>query len=171
MSIAASESFAEGATDLRGQLVKIVASKPAVVYLIAYPKEAKLALKQAKELGIKTAWIGTVIMLEPEMPKVLANLSYTMHFPKPQAPGKESPAVQEFQERFRRLYSKDPPVLADVGYDGTVLIAMALARGASDGSSIRTALADAGAVDLASGTIKFDGNGDVHKPMVMQKLP
>ena len=171
LPVAEQESFAQGATDFRAQLVKVAPSQPDIVYLIAYPKEAKLVLKQAKELALRTTWVGTVVMLEEEMPKLLTQLGYIMYFPSPVSPDKKSEAVREFRNRFQQKYQKPPPILADVGYDAAVILGKAIAGGATSGDELRKALAASDAVDMASGTIKFDAQGDVHKPMTARRLP
>lgn len=165
------ESFAQGATNFRAQLVKIAAGRPDIVYLIAYPKEAKLVLKQAKELALETKWIGTVVMLEEEMPKILTDLGYVMYFPSPVSPDEKSEAIREFRTRFQQKHQKAPPVLADVGYDAAMILGKAIAGGATSGESLRKALAGGEEADMASGVIQFDAQGDVHKPMMMRRLP
>lgn len=169
-TLIASEPFPQGATDFRAQLVKVKAGNPEVIYLIAYPKEAKMVLKQAREAGVSAAWVGTVVMLEDEMPSLAKQLGYALYFPSPASPDPHDPALREFRERFRARYHREPPVLADVGYDAIVLVGSAVADGARDGPSIRRALAGAPARGLASGLIRFDNNGDVHKPMMMKKI-
>ena len=61
------QSFAADATDLRAQLTKIRAANPDVVLVLAY-KTTGVALKQARELGLKAQFVGT---LDFELPEVV----------------------------------------------------------------------------------------------------
>lgn len=49
--IVAFEAYAQDATDMRAQISKIVSAKPDGLYLLGWPKEMAVALKQLKELG------------------------------------------------------------------------------------------------------------------------
>ena len=70
--IISSESFGQGDTDFRTQLTKIKNGKPEAIYVVGYPKEIALLLKQATELKINSKVIGTVTIEDPNIIK-LAN--------------------------------------------------------------------------------------------------
>jgi len=169
--ITAIEAFPQGATDFRAQLLNIRANAPQAIYLVAYPQEAKILFQQAHDLAVNTQWIGTVVMLEEEMPNLLAQFSYTMYFPAPAVVDESSSAFIEFRQRYHNMFNGAPPVLADVGYDSVMLIGSAIADGAKSGTDIKDMLKNMKPRDMASGRIEFDEQGDVHKPMVLTKLP
>lgn len=163
-NIPISESFAQSATDIKTQLTKILAAGPDGIYVVGYPKEIPIALKQAKELGLSLPLLGTVAMQDPQLIQTAGEAAEGLMFPYPKEPS--GGHVDRFIEAFREEYGKDPGITADVGYDAVKMIARAIeiTRG-STGEDIRKGLNMLKDYPGVSGVMTFDSNGDVHKPM------
>lgn len=163
-NIPISESFAQSATDIRTQLTKIQASKPDGLYVVGYPKEIPIALKQAKELGLSLPLIGTVAMQDPQLIQTAGDATEGLMFPYPREPSGQD--ITRFKEAFQKKYGKEPGITADVGYDAVRMIAKAMELlGGTSGEDIRKGLNMLKDYPGVSGTMTFDANGDVHKPM------
>lgn len=163
-NIPISESFAQSATDIRTQLTKIQASKPDGLYVVGYPKEIPIALKQAKELGLSLPLIGTVAMQDPQLIQTAGDATEGLMFPYPRDPSGQD--ITRFKEAFQKKYGKEPGITADVGYDTVRMIAKAMELlGGASGEDIRKGLNMLKDYPGVSGTMTFDANGDVHKPM------
>lgn len=166
-NIPISESFAQSATDIRTQLTKIQASKPNGLYVVGYPKEIPIALKQAKELGLNLPLIGTVAMQDPQLIQTAGDATEGLMFPYPK--DSSGQYVTLFKEAFQKKYGKEPGITSDVGYDAAKMIAKAMElSGGTTGEDIRKGLAMLKDYPGVSGTMTFDENGDVHKPMGMK---
>ena len=162
--ISAVEGFDPNVTDMRTQLTKIGASRPDGLYLVGYPKEIPVALRQAKELGVSGVRIGTVAMQDPQLLQTAGDAAEGLLFPYPMEPAGQEAA--RFKAAFKKRYGKEPGITSDVGYDAVRMITKALetSKGAS-GDAIRKGLNTLKDYPGASGTMTFDEKGDVHKPM------
>jgi len=159
-----SEAFGQNSTDMRTQLSKIQASNPDGLYLVGYPKEIPIALRQARELGLNVSLLGTVAMQDPQLLESAGYAAEGLMFPYPQDPTGEQ--VDHFKQAFQKQYGKEPGITADVGYDAIKMIVIAIElSGGTTGEDIRIGLNMLKDYPGVSGTMTFDENGDVHKPM------
>ena len=108
-------------------------------------------------------------MLDPTVIDAIKKTDYELYYPFPALPGPSAPAVASFRNKFFDRYQKEPPALADVGFDSVLLLeeAVKLAGGIS-GEKIRKGLMAIKGYEGASGLIEFDENGDVHKPIAVK---
>jgi branched-chain amino acid transport system substrate-binding protein len=164
-----SEAFDQGSSDMRAQITKIKATNPDGIYLVAYPKEAASALRQIKELGVDSKLLGTVALNDQQVIDNAGSAADGLVFPFPKDP--TGAQVDAFKKAFEAKYGKQPPVLADVGYDALHMIAKAaeLSKGIT-GPQIQGGLRELKDYAGASGIMTFDENGDVHKPMGFKKV-
>jgi branched-chain amino acid transport system substrate-binding protein len=164
------QSFPADATDLRAQLTRLRAANPDVVLVLAY-KTTGIALKQARELGIRAQFIGT---LDFELPEVLEigreaaeGSIYTKAAFDPQNPA--SAAIRRYSEDYKRRYGKDPEVYSATMYDMLHMLAQATAK-AKDSEGIRAELLAIKNYPGASGDTTFLPNGDVDKPVELKMI-
>ena len=159
-----SEAFAQNATDMKTQLAKIKSIKPSGLYLVGYPKEIPIALRQAKELGLILRILGTVAMQDPQLIESAGNAAEGLLFPYPKEPRGEQ--VARFKEAFMKRYGREPGITSDVGYDAVKMLAEAIKKSGDDtAAEIRKGLRSLKDYPGVSGVMTFDDNGDVHKPM------
>ncbi|MCZ6688095.1 MAG: penicillin-binding protein activator [Planctomycetota bacterium] len=162
--VSISEGFAQSATDMRTQITKIIASAADGLYVVGYPKEIPIALRQAKELGLSVPLLGTVAMQDPQLIKSAGDAAEGLMFPYPKSLTAQH--VSRFSQAFQNRYGKEPGITADVGYDAVKMLAKAIElSGGITGEEIMTGLNMLQDYPGVSGTMTFDENGDVHKPM------
>jgi branched-chain amino acid transport system substrate-binding protein len=164
------QSFPADATDLRAQLTRLRASNPDVVLVLAY-KTTGLALKQARELGIKAQFIGT---LDFELPEVLEigreaadGTIYTKAIFDPANP--ESKAMRTYAEEYKKRYGQNPEVYSATMYDMLHMLAEAASK-AKDSEGIRSNLLAIKNYPGASGETTFLPNRDVDKPVELKMI-
>ncbi len=166
------ESFEQGAQEHHTQLAKVLSANPEAIYLVGYSKDCIRIIQQAKEMKFKGVWLGTTVMLDPSVSDVVEKNKYKLYYPSPTALDVSLPSTKVFRESFLRKYKKEAPALADVGYDAVILFKKAVEYGNGlNGENIRSGLMKLKPYEGASGSIEFDMNGDVHKPIEIKLLP
>ncbi len=164
-TIVAAEAFQQNTTDLRTQITKLVASKPEVLFLVSYPKDSVLFLRQYAELGIHVPIVSTSSFDDPQILKDEGKAAEGTVFSSPLPPDVTDPVVAGFRESYTRRFGKKPGLVADYGYDALrVLAEAAKLSGGTDGKKLRSGLHQIRDFHGASGLITFDASGDVLKP-------
>lgn len=161
-------SFSSGDTDFRAQLTRARAFRPDVIFVPAYYPEASLILRQARQLEIKTRFMGGEGWDSPTLLQVAGKSAdgacYVNHF----SADDPKPEVQAFVQAYRRRYGTAPDAPAALWYDGARLIADAIRRaGSADPKRIRDALAATKAFPGVTGSISMDANRNASKPGVV----
>ncbi len=164
------QSFPADATDLRAQITKIRAANPDVVLVLAY-KTTGVALKQARELGLKAQFVGT---LDFELPEVVAigkdaaeGSIYTKAVFDPENPA--SAAMRAYTTEYKKRYNQAPEVYGATMYDMLHMLAEAAATG-KDTDGIRKNLLAIKNYPGASGETTFTPSRDVNKPVELKTI-
>ena len=159
------EIYDLGATDYRTQLTKIRAERPEVVYFGGHANEVGRAIKQAREFGIKTPWVGTIATGAPETLQIAGDAAeglYPAAFPYDPVGG--SPKMQEFGQRFKKAFGVIPTIYSANSYIAAMLFAKAIAGGAKTGPEISQFLFTVKDWDTIIGRISIDKDGMVDLP-------
>jgi branched-chain amino acid transport system substrate-binding protein len=159
------EIYELGATDYRTPLTKIRAQSPDVVYFAGHANEVGRALKQAREYGIKTPWVGTIATGAPETLKIAGDAAegfYAVAFPYDPVGG--SAKMQEFGQRFKNAFGVMPTIYSANSYIAAILFARAIASGAKTGPEISQFLFTVKDWDTIIGRISIDKDGMVDLP-------
>jgi branched-chain amino acid transport system substrate-binding protein len=161
-------SFSSGDTDFRAQLSSLKSLQPDVIFLPAYYTEAALILHEARQLGVKTPFVGGEGWDSPSLVAVAGRSAegsfYTDHF----SPDDPAPLVQAFVQAYRNKYGVDPDALSALWYDGAGLLADAIQRaGSTDTAKIRDALAATKNFSGVTGNISLDEQRNASKPGVI----
>ncbi len=159
------EIYDLGATDYRTPLAKIRAQKPEVVYFGGHANEVGRAIKQAREFGIKTPWVGTIATGAPETLQIAGDAAeglYPAAFPYDPVGG--SPKMQEFGQRFKNAFGVNPTIYSANSYIAAMLFARAIASGAKTGPEISQFLFTIKDWDTIIGRISIDKDGMVDLP-------
>jgi branched-chain amino acid transport system substrate-binding protein len=165
------ESFEQESNEYRTQLAKIIGQKPQAIYLVGYSKNCIQIFKQARESGYEGIWFGSSVMLDPSVIEAVRATSYKLYYPSPVKPDSNSQSISNFNNSYQSKYRKEPPALADVGYDAIMLYKQAVRLGGGyDGNSLKSGLMKIKRYEGASGIIEFDENGDVHKPIEIKTV-
>ena len=155
--IAAEEEFAQGATDLRTQWLKVKEAAPEMVYFLAYPEETVPALRQAKELGIEVKMLGADAWGDPAIWEQLNGAGDGKMYTEP-----FSPLTDAFKEAMQKKTGKsDISVCSPQAYDAVYILADALKKCGGGSACIKNELYAVKGYAGVSGTIGFDPNGDL----------
>ena len=174
-SVLLEEAYSQDSTDLRSQLTKISKSDTQAIIVVSYPRDTPLVLRQAHELGVTQPLFFQTEAVEDA--NVLREAGATAEgvvyiLPAPAM----GDASTKFRKAYQERYKKGPELYAAEGYDAVHLIASAFStkNGSSEtslsGTTVRDHLLSLKNWTGASGSITFDPNGDVIKPMAIKKI-
>jgi branched-chain amino acid transport system substrate-binding protein len=159
------ESFEQGGTDFRTQLIKIHKSKPQAIFIVA-GKEAIQILIQAKELSLNSQFLATGMIEDPEVIKIAGNAANGVYFTQLQYDShSKNTVVQDFVKYFKKEYGSEPDIISAYGYDAMKILAYAMGNSNFTSMSIKNALYKIKNFKGVTGDISFDTNGDVIQSM------
>ena len=161
LRIVAEETFEPRATDMRTQLTKIKEKNPDAIYMPAFPAEAAVILKQAKELGITAYIMGTDASKDDSVIEGAGISAEGFVVLLPGVP--DSPEVKSFNENFEAKYDKSPSAYTPEAYDVFTIAKMAFENTDGTGPQLKAYLDEMGEFKGASGTYEFDQDGEVSK--------
>jgi len=165
VEIVATEFFLQDVTDLRAQVTKASEPKPDVIYLISYPKDSIVFLRQYTELGVTIPVVSTSSFEDASILANQAKAAEGVVFTSPKPPGVNDPKVLSFKSNYVKTYNKEPGLVADYSYDAlNLLVEAAKLGGGVSGEQLKAGLGKITDFHGASGLINFDKNGDVIKP-------
>jgi branched-chain amino acid transport system substrate-binding protein len=168
--VIAEDNFDPDSTDVRTQLSRIRSSDADWIYLISYPKDSAIILRQMTELGLKTRILATSSY---EDPLILAAPARTIEgsiFTSPVPPASDNQVVADFRSSYQERFGKEPGLVADYGYDTLMALAEAIKAGGATREGIASGIDALQPLQGASGLIEFDENGDVMKPAGMKTI-
>lgn len=160
------ESYSEGDTDFRTQLVKIKNSNPDIIFLPGYLREMATQLRQAKELGIKKPILSISTFYDPKILELAGDAAEGVIFSAPFFdPESQEPVVNQFVKSFEQRYSEKPNIWAGYGYDVVKIAAIALQKAGANSDKIKYELYKIKDFPGVTGVTTFDENGDVIKEL------
>lgn len=160
------EGYEFGNTDFRTILTKVKETRSTGLYIPGYQKELIHILRQAKEMGLKVQFLGGVGFNDPEILNLAGDAAEGTIFTTPYYDAKSSdPIVQRFVNKFLEKYAKEPGIFAAHSYDALKILIEAIKKGGVKGTDIQKALLGIESYPGVTGTITFDKNGDVLKPL------
>lgn len=135
---------------------------PDVVFLVMYPTEAGLLLKEAQKQGLRTKFMGTDNFTGAELAQIGGAAVDGVMFVQPISEKSQSPAVQKFRDAYTKTYGgdKEPSLFTIMGYDCVQLMVKTIKEADGDVERAKDILA-AAEYDGVSGRIAFDQNHDV----------
>lgn len=164
-------SLSVGDQDFNSQIMAVMAGEPEVIFIPANYTEAALCISQARALGYDIPFMGTDIIDVPaflEVGGTDVNGTVTATFFDPAAPTTE--VGQEFMDAYSSTYDDSPSALSALGFDAYLAAIKAIeAAGTTDGPAVKDALY-ALEMEGATGSLRFDDNGDAIKSSVVLKV-
>lgn len=155
-SIVASETYESGDTMFDMQLSAIKTANPDVLFLASFPPENPLIMKQARDMGIESTFIGSDGMDDSLMFEVLddntplENTYYCTNF---------DPDATEFIFAYETMFENPANGIAASGYDAMKILVIAIeAAGSTDPMAIRDAIAAITDYEGATSISRFDEN-------------
>lgn len=162
------ETYAEGDKDFSAVLTTVAEKNPDILYLPDYYNKVSLIGQQARDKGIKAAFLGGDGWDSADLNfEVMAGGYFTTHYSKDEP----REAVKSWVEKFKAKYGSDPDSFATLGYDATKLLLKAIENAnSSDPAKIREALQAIKDFPVVSGNVSFDENGNPIKPAVVLQV-
>ncbi|MCY3724115.1 ABC transporter substrate-binding protein [Candidatus Poribacteria bacterium] len=160
--IVASQTYEQGDTTFHTQLAIIKESSPDVLLLASFPPENPRIVKQAREMRLKTTFIGSDGWDDPLMLEILEDNrplenSYYCSI--------SDELAADFTDAYETMFKAQPIGIAPLGYDAMKLLAIAIENAQStDPVMIRDAVAAITDYQGATTISSFDGNRHPIKP-------
>ena len=160
--IVANQIYEQEDTMFDGQLGIIKEANPDILLLASFPPESPLIVKQAREMGIKSTFIGSDGWDDSLMLEILENNtplenSYYCSISDELAP--------DFAVAYEKMFKNQPIGIAPLGYDAMKLLAITIENVQStDPVMIRDAIAATTDYQGATAISGFDGNRHPVKP-------
>ena len=156
------EAFLAKDQDFKAELTKIQTANADVIFVPAYYEEVGKIIKQARELGITAAILGTdgwddTKVVDIAGKDALNNTYFCTHYFEGDA------EVQDFINAYKKEYNNDPNVFAALGYDAGKMLVNALERGGDDSKKIRDNIESIKDLKVGTGTITMDAA--THNPI------
>ena len=155
-SIVERQMYEKGDTMFESQLTAIKAATPDVLFIASFPPENPLIMKQARDMGLESVFIGSDGMDDPLMFEVLEdnasleNTYYCTNF---------DPDATEFISAYEAMFENPANGIAATGYDAMRLLAIAIeAVGSTDPVMVRDAIAAITNYEGATRISRFDEN-------------
>lgn len=169
-AILAELNYNTGDQDFTAQLTTIKSMKPDVIFAPGNFTESALIIKQAKELGIQTPFLGGDTWETPEFIDVgkqsVEGAVFSTFFAT-EVPITETSKV--FLDEYRKKYNKEPAAVTALGFDGYLVARAAIEKaGTLDTVKIRDAVAGTKDFPGAAGMITLDAEGDATKSAVIK---
>ncbi len=162
------ESYEKADTDFRAQLTKIKNQNPDVIFVSGQINHG-LAVKQAREIGIQTQIVGPTALQTPDFLTAAGSAAEGVLYSAPKF-DKTSPAVKDFENKFKQKYNKTIGFRTVIAYDAVFIIAEALKKCEQDVECVKMALYNTKNYEGLSGLTSFDENGDVEKPLTIMTV-
>lgn len=169
--ILSSEAYPQDTRDVRAQLTKIKAQKPDALVVVSYPDDTPIVMRQAQELALGVPlFFQTEALDDPAVIQKAGSAAEGATYILPARP--EGASADAFANDYKKKYGRDPETFAAESYDIIRLIASILenAPEVSSSEALKAGLYKTQNYLGASGTITFDQNGDVIKPMAIKRI-
>ncbi|MDT8716710.1 ABC transporter substrate-binding protein [Clostridium sp. 19966] len=170
-TIVSTKTYNTNDTDFSAQLTEIKGTNPDVILLPDYYGTVGMIAKQARQLGIKSTFLGGDGWDSADLFKIGKEYVEGSYISDHYSSSDTSDEVKTFIDSFKKKYNNEvPDSMAALNYDaGKVLIQSIQKAGKTDSESIKNALK---AYDgtVVSGHITFDKNRDAVKAAVVLKV-
>ncbi|MGC8819793.1 MAG: ABC transporter substrate-binding protein [Fervidobacterium sp.] len=172
-SVVGLASYQGGDQDFTAQLTLAKAKNPDVLFIPAGSYgDAALIMKQAREIGIKSIFLGGDTWEVPEIIDVAGDAAegayFSTHFDEK---AMTTEMTKKFIDAYRKKYNQDPNAFAALGFDAYLLILDAIKRANSwKPEDIKNALTVTKGFQGATGVITLDENGDAIKDAIVKKI-
>jgi branched-chain amino acid transport system substrate-binding protein len=153
-------SFGRGDKDFSAQLLKVKEANADGVMFWSIFFDTALALKQARQLGLKFQGLGSDANGYPKFIELAGETSEGFIASAIFFNNDPSPKVQTFVKKFRDKFKKEADPTSSCAYDTMYVLAKAIEKaGSLDKTKIRDALRGT-SYDGVTGLISFDETGD-----------
>jgi branched-chain amino acid transport system substrate-binding protein len=153
--------FQSGDVDYKAQLTKIKELKPDGLFIPNYVTQNANAVKQARELGLQTTFLGNNSWYKP-MDEVAGPAADGAYFPNNIA--FDDPSLQWYFQKYQAEYGEEPRLHSFSGWDDMGFILEAIKKaGSTDPQKVRDAMEATRKFEGIIGTINIDPK--THRPV------
>lgn len=171
LTLVKEEYFAPGTTDFRAMLEAMKSVTPDAIYFIGYYSEVALALRQARDIGLKSRVLSVSAIEDSKLIQVAREAAEGLVYTRPKrSPAANNPLVSDFVNKFSLRSGKEPSIAARQAYDAIRLIIDGIEKGARTSEAIRTHLESVSDFQGAGAVFSFDGNGDAVIPVELATI-
>jgi len=166
-----------GDKDFNAQVAAIKAANPDIIAFTGYYNEAALLAKQARDMGVKTPFIGADGVGFPELVKIAGKAAegfmYTDHFNEKAA---SSPEAKAYVEAYHKKYNKPADSMGALAADAYGMILQAMNKCIADGKAsddkecINTNLRATKGYKGITGEITINEEGNAVKSAVVNEV-
>lgn len=171
VKVTAKESFKTKDTDFRAALTKIAANPPDLLAVIGLENEASLIMKQARQLGIKSRFLGYSSFSSPKLLELAGPAAEGSVTGVAFMQDADRPATKAFVQDYKSRYGKDAPANAAHAYDAVLALAKALQTAPKlDRVSVRKSMASLSQIEGATGRLGMSGKGDAQREVFVVQI-
>lgn len=167
-------AYADTTSDWRSIVTPLASSGADVIYIAGYYKDTAAILRTGTELGIKVQFIGATAIEDANLIKLAGTAAEGIVYPLATGFDASSSDLvsKAFVTSFQKRFGDVPGWMESHAYDSFMLICDAIksSKGKVSGNAIRDHLDHLGTYRGVTGDIKFDGNGDVIREVVLKTV-
>ncbi len=169
-----SGAYSEGSTSFTTLLSEIQNAAPEVIFCPGSQSEVPLLIKEAKEIGLMTTFLGGSAWDDREHFFSVLEDNTVMdgsYYPTNFSVATQDPDVQEFVQDYMKLYGVPPDGISASGYDALRLLARAIeTAGSLDPVAVRDAFANVINYKGATSISHYDNNRHPVKSLAIQTI-
>ena len=164
-----SEAINMGSNEIKAPVTKLMSANPDALLLIAASNENVNALKQIRQLGIKTRIFAPSSFNSPEIVQQAGDLAEGIIFSAASFDGiKDQENVRFFLKAFKLKYpEKEPTTFTAYGYDALKILINQIKIFGYNSTLVKNSLYNMAPFEGASGSTSFDENGDAKKQLTL----
>lgn len=169
-TIAYEKTYNAGESDFKAFLTEIKELNVDVLYLPDNYSTVGLIAKQAKEVGITAALLGSDSWSDPGLVKVGGDAIEGAYFTDHVSLKSDNETIKKFVSSYKTEYNTDPSAFSVLSYDSVYIVAEAIkSAGSTDNVAIKDAMAKLDA-DCGTNHYKFDEKRNPIKSVVINKV-
>lgn len=158
------EAMIPATRDFRPLITKILSAEPDGIFLASHYGESALFMQQLRQADPDIKVASTSTLTDPKFIELSGGAAEGVIMPTPFLAS--APAAAEFSKKYEALYDKEPNYYSAFSYDAFFIIAEAMKAIAARGeeitrAAIRDQVANAEPLEGVSGTLKYEGTGDL----------
>lgn len=162
LKIVNSESYVAGQTkDFTTILTKVKQNNPDVIFIGGLANDAATIVKQARNAGIQSTFIGVDSLYSPTLIELGGESAEGLLLPGFYDPNSKRKATQDFIAAYKKEYGKDPGAYAAYAFDAASVLIEAFKEGAKTREEVKEKLYALKNFEGVTGVLSFDENGDV----------
>lgn len=171
IKLAVSVSYIMDSVEYYSELTKIKSVNPDLLFALGKHTDNGLAVRQAREIGIKARASGSNSWVVPEFLTIAGPAAEGATYPSFFEPTMETPEAKQFTAAYKARYGHDPDWMGASLYDAIYLVVDAARRaGSFEPSALRDALAKTKGLKGASGVTEFDEHNKSQRQVIITEI-